>query len=407
MNCVAIIAEFNPPHLGHAHLVKQIRNSLGEDTAVIAIMSGNFIQRGDTAICDAYTRAQMALSLGIDLVLELPFPYSSASAAYFASAGVSIASKLGCVDYLCFGSESGELTQLQMIADTVSSPAFAQQLSSLREDPANASKSLAELRTRLIASTLGKDFAATACLPNNILAIEYLIALKAHENAPLPLTFPRLGDYHDVDNRGLGFASASHIRRLILEQRLQNAKEHMTDEAYRLLTEAEEKGLISSGMRTVSSAVLTQLYRMCRTGDFTPFAECDSSLGERICSALPYARDLNELIEQIKAKHLTDAHVRRALLYAYFGITSTELHTPPAYTRLLASNEIGRTLLKIIKKNATIPYLTKSADYPKILTDVALRQADLAFWADTVFGQCLREPTPGADALKRGPYIGK
>ena len=124
MKVAAIISEYNPFHLGHEYQVKELRRILGEDTAVIAIMSGNFTQRAEPAVCDKTIRAKAACECGINLVLELPFPFCMSSAEFFAKSGVLIASKIGIVDYLAFGSESGDISEISNIASTMTSDEY-------------------------------------------------------------------------------------------------------------------------------------------------------------------------------------------------------------------------------------------------------------------------------------------
>ena len=135
MKVAAIIAEYNPFHNGHKYQVDKIRDIFGEDTAVIAIMSGNFTQRGEPAIADKALRAKAACECGVNLVLELPFPFSMSSAEFFASAGVRIANELQIVDYLVFGSESGNLGNLADIAEIISSEEFILTTEKLSDSP--------------------------------------------------------------------------------------------------------------------------------------------------------------------------------------------------------------------------------------------------------------------------------
>ena len=124
MAVAAIITEYNPFHNGHAYQIAETRRLLGEDTRIVAIMSGNFTQRGELAFADKTARAKAACECGVDLVLELPFPFSMSSAEYFARSGVKIANELGIVDYLVFGSESGDISLLREIAENMLSSEF-------------------------------------------------------------------------------------------------------------------------------------------------------------------------------------------------------------------------------------------------------------------------------------------
>ena len=405
MKVVAIIAEFNPPHLGHKHLVDMIRADLGEDTAIVAIMSGSYVQRGDLAICDPYLRAQMALSLGVNLVLELPFPYSMASAQQFAEAGVSIARRLGCVDYLAFGSECGDLNALARVALVADSAVFAQKIDEYRNGPVLRTQGYATLRERAIRDILGEDAAALVSQPNNILAIEYIGALRRQKSTVEPLTYPRVGGYHEQAPNPSEFPSASYIRRLISEQKYEKIENAVTEDAFRTLCSSLRDGAAPADISRVSSAILTGLY--FRLSTLETAAECDASLARRIRDKLPDAKSYDHLIEMCKAKHYTDAHVRRAILFSYFGITPQDLVDAPAVTRLLACDTLGQALIKKVKSSGTLPYITKPADFPARLTGEALRQANRIFSADLLLSQALPQAGAWSDMLKKSPYIKK
>ena len=143
MKVAAIISEYNPFHKGHQYQIEKLREILGEDTAVIAIMSGNFTQRGEIAITDKTVRAAAAIECGVDLVLELPFPFSMSSAEFFARSGVRIANSLGIVDYLVFGSESGNLRELSDVAAIMSSVEYQLTLDTLTASALNEPSAMA------------------------------------------------------------------------------------------------------------------------------------------------------------------------------------------------------------------------------------------------------------------------
>ena len=170
MKTVAIICEYNPFHSGHLCQMRCIREQFGENTRIVAIMSGNFTQRGDVAFLDKSARAKMALACGANLVLELPFPYSMGSAEIFCEAGVRIADALGCVDLLSFGSECGDLTVLVSAAKIASSDAFKARIDALeKEHPALGYAALCEMA---LAEALGAEKTKALLSPNNILALE-------------------------------------------------------------------------------------------------------------------------------------------------------------------------------------------------------------------------------------------
>lgn len=407
MAIVAVVAEFNPPHNGHGYLASEIRKKFGEDTAIIAIMSGNFVQRGDVAVTDKYTRARMALALGYNLVLEIPCPFSSASARDYAYSAVSIAHNLGCVDYLAFGSETGELTSLHEIADCISDSSFQASLSKMRADPAYAEYSHAQLTTKLLVSRLGEDAARLYTTPNNILAVSYLTALKKMESPILPFTVKRVGSYHDTDLDENGFASASALRECLYEGRLRDVAPFVPQEVHELLMQSFEKGLLPANIANIGASILVDLVRSAESDVQILFAESDLSLLHRIYDAAREAGDYASLVELVKAKHYTHAHVRRAILFAYLKVSPELLHDEVAFTALLAADALGRRVLKHSKKTRKIPVLTKVADYSTTFFGDARLQSHYNTYCDMVYLQTLPKPLPAANALRITPFIQK
>ena len=210
MAVAGIIAEYNPFHRGHGWQVEELRRRLGADTAVVAAMSGNFVQRGDFALLNKHARAEAALMGGVDLVLELPTAWASATAEQFAWGGVSLLAATGVVTDLVFGSECGDLAALQAAARCLDSPDYGDALRRLLGEGmtfAKARQQAAEAIAGVELSCLGN--------PNDNLAVEYLRALRGQASGIQPLALPRQGAAHDSES-ATGFASASAIRRRIL-----------------------------------------------------------------------------------------------------------------------------------------------------------------------------------------------
>ena len=174
MKTVAVIAEYNPFHKGHEHQLREIKRAFGEDTAIVAIMSGNFVQRGTPAILGKFDRARMAVECGASLVLEMPFPFSASSAEYFAAAGVSIANDLGAVDVLSFGSECGDVALLSDVADKIQAPEFILQLRERLRGKTEKEKGYPRVLSEMLSEAYGDVFPTSLFLPNNILSISYV-----------------------------------------------------------------------------------------------------------------------------------------------------------------------------------------------------------------------------------------
>jgi predicted nucleotidyltransferase len=214
MKITAVICEYNPFHLGHAYQLAEIkkRDASAEDSAIIAIMSGNFVQRGTPAIMDKYTRAEAALKSGADLVLELPAMFATASAEYFALGGVSLANTLGCVTHLSFGSEYGEADKIMDAANLlINEP---EEMKIPLKEALKEGLSYPAARAYAV-KTSHPELADILETPNNILGVEYCKALLKLKSRIIPHTLKRKGqDYHS-ESTDTGFASATGIRKLL------------------------------------------------------------------------------------------------------------------------------------------------------------------------------------------------
>ena len=205
MKIAGIVAEYNPFHTGHAWHIHETRRLFQEETAVVAVMSGNWVQRGECAVTDKWTRTRAALAGGVDLVLELPTVWATASAEGFARGAVTLLAATGVVNVLSFGSECGQITPLRELARCLNSPAYSQ---ALRRE-LGPKKTFALCRRQAAERLLGPERAALLDFPNNSLGVEYLRALSPEIDA---VTIPRRGPGHDSASEGDGFPSASLLR---------------------------------------------------------------------------------------------------------------------------------------------------------------------------------------------------
>ena len=210
MTVTAIIAEYNPFHNGHQRLARAAREAGGEGSGVVAVLSGNWLQRGEPALLPKGERVQAALLSGVDLVVELPLPYAAATAERFAYGGVALAEALGCVDRLAFGCEAGELLPLEQCAAALLDPGVD---AAIREGLGEG-LSYAAVRQRAVAACLGEEAAAPLSRPNDTLAVQYLYELKRRGSAiqPLPVLRQGAGHHSDAADEVTSTASASWIR---------------------------------------------------------------------------------------------------------------------------------------------------------------------------------------------------
>lgn len=400
MRVAAVIAEYNPFHNGHRFHIDAIRRDLGEDTAVVAIMSGSFTQRGEVAVADKLTRAACAIEGGVNLVLELPFPYSLSSAEFFAKAGVHIAHALGVVDTLSFGSECGDLARLSCTAKNTSCESYRKAVAAILKDSPEMghAKASAEAYRMLY----GED-STFVYSPNDILAAEYLRALSLYSGIQ-PHTVRREGSsYHETALHPNAYPSATALRLAIKEAVL--TEDTMPHGAYTLLREAITDGRAPCDGERLFPAVLSSFMLN------TPFApdtihDAKGGLYHRLRRFADEATSLSSWIALSETKKYTRARLRRALWYSFFGVTSSDVSVPPAYTQLLGADDVGLTLLKRIRKTTAIPILTKPSD-TDALTVEAQHQKRLADTADKLFLQTAPIPQSPAAALRGKPYLKK
>ena len=403
MKTVAIIAEYNPFHTGHEYQINKIREELGSDTRIVAIMSGSFTQRGEVAVADKYLRAECAVRCGANLVLELPFPFSASSAEFFAKSGIKIANSLGVIDTLSFGSECGNINLLSEIAENMSSAEYQNKIAELTVSNINSGyPQICEMAySALYNTTLSKDFFS----PNNILAIEYIKALKTADSTISPHTIKRYGaGYSEKNLTAEPHQSASAIRGALLDD-VNSALKNIPDNAKFTILTAYNNGELPCDSDKLSAAVISFL----RLNFSRP--ECDihdatGGLYNRLQNASFEASTISKLTALADTKKYTTARIRRAIWYSFFGVTSSEVKELPLYTNVLAMDNVGKAILKEVKKTSDFPVVTKPSSYD-FLPDTAKRQKEKSDRADSIFQ--LTKPThiSGSYSLKCTPYIKK
>lgn len=363
-----IIAEYNPFHNGHAYQIEQARLLTGCDFLVV-IMSGDYVQRGAPAVFDKYTRTRMALACGADLVLELPVACSCASAEFFASGAVSLLDGLGCVDFLCFGSESGDLQSLMEPARILAkeSPVFQE---ALRRGLSLGLSFPAARKEAFRACASNPDILD---LPNNILGIEYLKALLQRESSIKPVTIKRKGQgYHDtlLDS---GFASASGIRRFLKQEEaplsaLPALKESLPDPVMEVLKDTLAHTL-PVWEEDFSMLLRYELLRQSAS-DLTRYADISPDLGRRLKNCADKFSSFSEFVALVKTKDVTYTRITRALFHILLNLTGEDTRNSVAmpYARILGFRKDHSRILGLLKENSRIPIIPKAADYKTYLT---------------------------------------
>lgn len=339
MKISAVIAEFNPLHAGHKLLIDSMKK---QSDGVIAIMSGNFVQRGECAVFEKSDRAAAAVKNGVDLVLELPSVYALASAEGFAKGAVGILSACNVVDSLWFGSECGDIEELFQCAQALNeeSPEFKKILS------ANLEKGLSFPKARQIAleEQLGKK--SILDMPNNILGTEYIRELKRLNSSITPVTIKRIGAGYNDTFTDAPVPSASSIRTLM------KCGENY-DKA--LFFDYNGTPLFMESFDVIISAALKVISRedLCRIPD------CNGEIASRLKTAAKYNTFL-QIVEKASCKRYTQSRIRRILCNMMVGNYFSQLPAP-TYIRPLAFNSKGSKILKEIKNTALLPVAARGA----------------------------------------------
>lgn len=349
MAVAGVIAEYNPFHRGHAWQIAEIRRRLGSDTAVVACMSGNFVQRGEFAVLSKHRRVEAALLGGVDLVLELPTPWSAAGAERFAQGGVSLLAAAGVVTHLAFGSESAALESLRSAAECLERPAYHQRVRQL----AGQGTAFAAARQAAVRELAG-DAADCLSRPNDALAVEYLRALR-RTGGMTPLALPRVGAGHDSGEKS-EYPSASAIRRMLLEGA--DWRTALPAGTVSVLEREMAAGRAPVRIANCERAVLARLRRM-EEADFLPYDGGGEGLYHRFYRAVQSGTGVEEILSAAKTKRYPLARLRRMLLHAYLGVPQAAQGETPPYIRVLGANGRGRALLARMRTAASLPVITK------------------------------------------------
>ncbi|MBR6407748.1 MAG: nucleotidyltransferase family protein [Clostridia bacterium] len=377
----AVVAEYNPFHNGHLYLMKKMRQ-MGCDV-IVAVMSGDFVQRGEPALLSKCARAGMAVSCGADLVVENPVPWAMSPAESFAFGGAYIANALGNIDMLCFGSECGDIIRLQELADLWDNADFQQSV----KGNVSAGMNYAAAYDKAVAEFLpGCTKDSESLRPNDILAIEYIKALNRLKSAIRPVAVKRAGVLHDGAPRGC-FASASAIRELIADGKHDEAAGYLPEQSREILFDCIRNGRFYE-KGTLDRAILFRL-RAMYPDELSGIAGVGEGLENRIIAAAKSAQDLAELFDAAKTKRYPHSRIRRICLSAMLGITKSDTLQPPPYIRILAMN--GRGVQALRSADPAIPVIG-SHSQAQSLGGFGKRVYDLQKNAARLYGVCCRKP---------------
>ncbi|MBE6765908.1 MAG: nucleotidyltransferase family protein [Ruminococcaceae bacterium] len=383
----AIAAEYNPFHNGHAYHISKTRELYGA-THIVAIMSGCFVQRGDCACLRPHTRAQMAIASGADLVIQLPLPWALAPAERFARGAVHLADALGCVRLLSFGSESGDIDSLSLVAE------LSDKEETLDDLHKNLSRGMSYPAARQAAlSSVAPQLSELIASPNDTLGIEYIRALKSFGSSIEPVCVKREGDRHDGNQPVDSYASASFLRNILQSVELNRYIPHKSLQLMTADLQAQKAPFLLSRLE---SAMLYRLRTMSKE-EIASLPDLSEGLENRIYKAIRENCSISDIISAIKTKRYTHSRIRRILLSALLGINRTHCEGMPPYIRIMAMNKKGRELLS----QPNLPVISRISDFEK-LDDKCREIFELELKASDIFA--LAAPTPmecGSEARHR------
>lgn len=357
---LGIVAEYNPFHNGHLYQLnysKKITNSKYS----VAVISGNFTQRGSTSLIDKWSKAEIAIKNGIDLVIELPLLYSISSAENFADGAVKILNSLGIVDYISFGTESGDISSLKTISDIlVSEP---EKYKSFLTAELNMGLSFPKARENALSMYFhnSKVNANILSSPNNILGVEYLKALKKYNSSIIPLTLKRTSvDYNETTYKN-DIASSTAIRNIVKNKKFDILSKVIPQGSFSLINENIKNGHIVPDLSVFEKEIIYNLRKMS-IKDISNLPDVNEGLEYSIKKAVNSCNTIDELLSNIKSKRYTITRLQRILLFSLLEITKDDMDiskkiTP--YIRILGFNNNGKYLLsKIAKENPNLEIIT-------------------------------------------------
>lgn len=396
MSSVGIIAEYNPFHTGHAYQIAEAKRQTGAEHVVV-IMSGDFVQRGAPAVMDKYFRTRLALEGGADFVLELPVWTAAASAADFAEGGIAILESLNCIDWLCFGSEAGELPLLEQAARL-----FLEEPEAFKiclRNQLSQGKSFPKARKSAWEAVTGKN-GEFLDLPNNILGISYLMALSRLNSPMKPVTVPRKGSFHSTElNRE--FASASALRRELVD----SISTHVFPKATLPYFSGEQAGLwmqqeygLSYPMDTRDFWNILKMKLLSEAQEAGIYYDFPEELANRLNSCHFTCTSYDELAEHLKTAAFTRSRIDRCLFHLLLGIRQEHVDLlkksgPAHYARLLGFRKSHSGFLKEITEKSRIPILTRAMP-PENLSESAASGYELDTYASNLYEsvKCLKYP---------------
>lgn len=355
MKSVGIIAEYNPFHNGHMYHLKEIKKMF-PDYTIILVMSGNFMQRGETSIIDKYTKTKIALDNNIDLVIELPFNFATQSADIFAKGSLQILNKLK-VDYLVFGSETNDIQKLKSFAHIqLNNTQYDDQVKKYLNEGVNYPTAL----SKTLKEMTGKEIDT----PNDILGLSYVREIIQNNYNIEPICIKRTSDYHDI-NANDSIISASNIRNK-LKKKL-SVKNYVPKSAYKYLN--NDLSFIDNYYDYLKYSIIENI------DNLNLFLTVDEGINNRIKKYIYTSKNYDELIKNIKTKRYTYNKISRMLCHILTGYKKSDKKEDVEYIRILGMNKKGQNYVNKIKKDIDVPLITKFTDLNKEYQTLELKLA--------------------------------
>lgn len=391
MSTVGIVCEYNPFHKGHQYQIEQAKKITGADH-VICFMSGNFLQRGVPALADKFTRAEIALKCGADVIFEIPFVYSTASARDYATSAVTMMELSGIIDYISFGAETDDIDLLSHIADIVENEPH--QVSTLIQKFMSCGMTYGAARANAIADYIFDQNTNTSeseyngyskdmidhilSSPNNILAIEYIAALKRIGSTIKPAIIKRAISDYNSSEASHDICSASAIRNILETSDIEDIKRHVPEVCYQCLSSCYKRSFpiyddALSGLLTAARLFYDryQGYHDYDTELYPDIVDMDNDLYNRLMK-LDKTLSFSETTMSLKCRNYTLTRIQRAILHYITQVSENDYAQYKSggwiyYLRLLGLNTKAGNIIKKLKKGTDIPVITKAADFNSML----------------------------------------
>lgn len=386
-----IASEYNPFHNGHKYHIEKTKQ-LGAD-AVVCVMSGNFVQRGDIAVAEKHVRAKTALMSGADLVVELPLKYAVSTASYFAEGFVKTAAATGLEGFISCGA-TADKSSLETICDYC----FSEDAELFAAEKIAEGINYPRAKAIYLKNTLGAEYSEMFAEPNNILALEYINAKRKFAPDFDFYTVSRIGAAHDSEKTSGSFSSASNLRGLIysaenINYLSEQIREFTPEKVADLLVEEFAEGRFVSSVQKFNAVSMSRL--LCIDSDFlNRINNVNGGLDNRILKNIRICSSISEIADKTKSKIHTHSRIRQILLNAVLGITRDDLLADPSYIRVLGFNDNGRKVLNLMRNTAKLPVISNLSEADTSNSAVS-RDVNNDYIAGKLFSLCAEKPIHG------------